>query len=56
MKTETFPRIERAEMIEVGAPRKGRPGYRWVQGWHVRYSDNRATMAMRRAEALHASL
>jgi hypothetical protein len=30
-----YPFMQRAGMIEVGAPRNGRPSYRWVQGWEV---------------------
>lgn len=52
MKTE-FPRIERAQYgIELAHTYKGRPHYRWVQGWIVRYSLHRVSTAMRYREAL----
>lgn len=51
MKTDC-PRIERAEhSIEVPSPRNGKPGYRFVQGWVVRYSLHRASIPMRYREA-----
>jgi hypothetical protein len=40
--------------VEVGAPRNGRPGYRWVQGWIVRYGPNRESSPMRRRDAIVA--
>ncbi len=49
-----YPWIERSCMIEIPAPRRGRPGYRWVQGWIVRYSPDRTSMPMRRYEAINA--
>lgn len=48
---EQFPRLERGPLIEVSAPRRGRPGYQWVQGWIVRYSESRVSMPMRYNEA-----
>ncbi len=51
MKTD-YPRIERAEhSIEIPSTRNGRPGYRFVQGWIVRYSMHRSSLAMRYREA-----
>lgn len=44
--------IERGDLIEIGAPRNGRPGYRWVQGWRIRYSPSRVSQSMRRTEAV----
>lgn len=46
-----YPHIERGPDIEVGAPRNGRPGYRWVGGWVVRYSPSRVSTPMRLREA-----
>lgn len=46
------PFVSRATCdIEVGAPRNGRPGYRWVQGWQVNYAPGRVSTPMRRADA-----
>ena len=46
------PFVSRATCnIEVGAPRNGRPGYRWVQGWQVNYAPGRVSIPMRRSEA-----
>lgn len=47
-----FPILERGCRIEIPAPRNGRPGYRWVEGWTVRYSETRVSLPMRRNEAL----
>lgn len=51
MKTE-YPRIERAQhKIEIPSNRNGKPGYRFVQGWIVRYSVHRASLPMQYREA-----
>lgn len=50
--SEKFPILERACDLEIPCPKNGRPGYRWVQGWIVRYSETRASLPMRRNEAL----
>lgn len=47
----TYPRAERACAIEVPRVTRGRPGYRWVQGWRIRYSETRVSEPMRRSEA-----
>lgn len=53
LKAMGYPRLERAPFqIEVGAPRRGRPGYRWVQGWIVKFNPQLESTAMRRNEAL----
>lgn len=50
----TYPYMMRATCnIEVGAPRNGRPGYRWVQGWVVRYGPDRESIPLRRADAVN---
>lgn len=49
---EVFPRLERGCSIEVPAPRDGRPGYRWVQGWCVVYSATRRSMETTYADAV----
>ena len=46
-----FPKLEKDVQIEVPAPRNGRPGYRWAQGWIVRYAEHRTSMPMRLMEA-----
>ncbi len=46
-----FPRMERACLIEVPAPRNGRPGYRWTQGRVIHYSENRVSMPVQFSEA-----
>ncbi len=52
---QTFPYMMRAACnVEVGAPRNGRPGYRWVQGWVVRYGPDRESVPMRRRDAVAA--
>lgn len=52
MKTD-YPRIERAQhRIEIPHVSNGRPGYKWGQGWIVRYSVHRVSTAMRYREAL----
>lgn len=48
---QEFPKIERGCNIEVPHCRNGRPGYRWVQGWVVRYSKDRVSLPMRLNEA-----
>lgn len=47
-----YPRVERGPAIEVPRLTRGRPSYRWVQGWQIRHSETRVTTPMRRAEAL----
>lgn len=37
--------------VEVGSPRNGRPGYRWVQGWIVVFSDTRTSQPERYRDA-----
>lgn len=52
MKTD-YPRIERApHQIEIPHVLNGRPGYKWVEGWIVRYSLHRVSTPMRYQEAL----
>lgn len=46
-----LPTLERGPNIEIGAPRNGRPGYRWVQGWIVRWGPSHTTAPMRLNEA-----
>lgn len=46
-----FPKLEKGERIEIPAPRNGRPGYRWVQGWIVCYAEHRTSIPMRHKEA-----
>lgn len=46
-----YPILKRGADIEVGAPRRGRPGYRWVAGWIVQYSKDRESTPMRLTEA-----
>lgn len=50
-KGSVYPILERGPNIEVGSCRRGRPGYRWVPGWVVRYSADRVSMPMRYGEA-----
>jgi hypothetical protein len=46
-----YPRLERAgHDIEVPAPRRGRPGYRWVTGWVVK-REYATSIPMRLREA-----
>lgn len=47
----TYPRLERGPMIEVPSPRNGRPGYRWVDGWIVRFSESRTSTPVTLKEA-----
>ncbi len=52
---QTYPYMMRATCnVEVGAPRNGRPGYRRVQGWIVRYGPDRESSPMRRRDAIVA--
>jgi hypothetical protein len=46
-----YPMIERGPDIEVPRPRNGRPGYTWVPGWIVRYSETRVSIPVRLNEA-----
>lgn len=49
-----FPILERAHYnLEVPCTVKGRPSYRWVEGWIVRYSETRVSLGMPRNEALY---
>jgi hypothetical protein len=48
---KTYPCMERDCMIEVGAPRRGRPSYRWVQGWVVHYAPGRRSIPLRYNDA-----
>lgn len=42
--------------IKIGCPRRGRPGYRWVQGWQVfDPSTGRWSVEMRWHDALNAA-
>lgn len=50
---KTYPRIERAGFdIEIPHVRNGRPGYKWVTGWVVRFSESRVSLAMAHRAAL----
>lgn len=51
MSEREYPRLERACLIEVSKPRNGRPGFAWVQGWKVRYSETRESVPMRLSDA-----
>ncbi|QOR55740.1 MAG: hypothetical protein YHS30scaffold667_36 [Phage 65_10] len=46
-----YPLLERSTDVEVPSPRRGRPSYRWVTGWVVRYSESRVSTPMRYREA-----
>lgn len=44
---KTYPIIERAGFdIEIPHVRNGRPGYKWVTGWVVRFSESHVSLAM----------
>lgn len=40
-KTIEYPRLERGPLIEIPKLVNGRPSYKWVQGWIVKYSEMR---------------
>lgn len=47
-----WPTLERADcQIEVPYCRNGRPGYRWVQGWIVRYGKDYTSIPTTLADA-----
>lgn len=46
-----YPRMVRDCQIEIPCIRDGRPGYKWVQGWTVEYSQHHRTIPMRYKEA-----
>ncbi len=48
---DKYPRIERGPLIEVPRLCKGRPGYAWVEGWIVKYSETRQSIPYQLAEA-----
>lgn len=41
---EKYPRLERGPKIEVPRLCNGRPGYKWVEGWIVKYSETRESV------------
>lgn len=51
MKT-TFPRLERAGLVEVPKLVNGRPSYVWKQGWCVKYSEARESTPETYANAI----
>lgn len=51
MKLSNF--IRPGYRIEVGCTRRGKPGYRWVQGWQVfNPATGRWSVEMRRKDAI----
>jgi len=52
MKQAKYPRMEKYCDIEIPYCRNGRPGYKWVQGWIIRYSESRISTPVRYHEAL----
>lgn len=53
MNKPTYPILERGPDIEVPRPRNGRPGYAWVSGWVVRYSETRTSAPTTLKDARH---
>lgn len=51
MINDKYPRLERGPSIEVPRSRNGRPGYAWVQGWVVLYSEKRQSIPYRLNDA-----
>lgn len=48
-----YPALVRGPRIEVGCVRRGRPGYRWVQGWVVKFGPDRESIPVCLQEALY---